>query len=384
MDFRVRGAVVLLAVLASLGQVGPASAGQAAAQPSAAREALVEGRASDAIRLADALLAKRPGDRDACDVKIRALLSSGDRVRAQRAYEAFVTIAKNEDAGLLAPIAAAELWTLASDGRDLRTQVGALEHLAKSGDRTAWSKLQKMSGEMPGTAQGVTVDAALARLGDAGAGQRLADAVSSSRLRDRSLVADALRDANAAGQAAVLVPLLHDDDPLTRVRAADALGALGYKPAVPDLRALLLDERPSVRATAAVALKRLGDDSGREIVAAMAASSLGATRLGALEASASAKPQERAAAIRLLAADRDPTTRIKAAELMRRTEPAAARKVLAALVAQGDVGVRRDAARALATITPVDVALFRKLLADADPGIRMHAAAGVLDTAALR
>jgi hypothetical protein len=382
-----RLAIVTTTLIVLCSSVPPAHAGQQRSAPpdparlvAAAKDALSAGRAADAVASADAALALSPVNRDAAEIKIAALSSLGDARRAREAYSGFVTHTGAEDALLLRAVALADLRATAADVQaDAPLRIAALARLAKNGDKGAQDELRRLAEQSAGGITLVLANAALAELGDRTAPLRLAELASSDRIRDKGWIADALRSANAKDQAYVLVPLLHDEDPFTRVRAADALGRLGHEAAIPELRALLSDERPSVRATAALALKRLGDDSGDELVTAMANSQVASTRLEALEASRSAKPADRAAAIKLLAADRDPLGRVRAAELIARDDPASARAALAPLAEQGDIAVRRDAVRVLETLAPADLALLHRLLGDANAWIRMHAASGVLN-----
>jgi hypothetical protein len=198
-----RCAAALLLSIAIL--PGAAAAGQArdkrdtsAVVVGQAREALKAGRAADAVRLADTILVAAPGNRDAVDVKIRGLLALRDPARARLAYGRFLTAGGKADGQMLRAIAVSDLADIAANSStDTYLKVDALDRLARAGEKSAAEELRRMASENAGTGTGVVADAALARQGDAAAASRLAGAVTSDRLRDKSIVADALRFAGA-------------------------------------------------------------------------------------------------------------------------------------------------------------------------------------------
>ncbi len=367
-------AILPVAAVAEQAQTKTETAAQAVGQ---AREALQANRPADAVRLADTVLVQMPANREAVDVKIRALLALRDRARARAAYDDFVTSAKKQDGGLLRPLAADELRDVAATaGSDVQLRVTALDRLAAGGDAAAAADLERMAAE--GAGVGMLADSALAKRGDAGAVRRLADAASSARIRDKSLVARAIQSANAKGAAYALVPLLQDPSPVVRSAAADALGALGYQAAAPELRALLSDQNGAARIRAALALKRLGDSAGDDLVAALLKGPAVDGRLDALEVSPGVKPADRSAIIKAALADGDPGNRIRAAELLARDDPAAARAVLTPLLKSGDPFSRIEAGRALDALGSPDLAVLHSMLADRNGWVRAYAAGGVL------
>jgi HEAT repeat protein len=354
--------------------------GQRAARLAAdAERALSSGRPADAIRLADVLLAESPRDRAAVQIKIRALVSTGDVAGARAAYEQHATLVNREDGGLLKPIAVGELRSAAAGaGIDLALRISALERLAAGGEAGFADELRVISIDYAGQGAGVLADAALARLGDGTATSRLGRAALSNGIPDKAIVAEAIQSAGATDQATALIQLLEDPNPNARAAAADALGALGCREAVASLRVRLSDEQPTVRVRAAVALKRLGDSAGDALVAAMLKSPAPDARLAALEVSPSVTPAERAAIIDAAITDQDPLNRIKGAAMLAKDDPAAARSVLLSLIDNADLTVRRDAARVFDTLGTGDLRLLRGLMASKDGWTRAYAAGRVL------
>jgi hypothetical protein len=366
---------------------GPSFAQQRATAPAppaslmaAAREALTAGRAANAVAIAEAVLQQSASHRDATDVRICGLVSLGNVRAAHEAYDRFVTLSRVEDLALLRPIALGHLRAMAADGAvEWRLRVAALERLAKSGDAGADRDLQRLSAEGAGTGLGVMADAALAKVGDKAAVRRLADAASSDRLRDKSLVADALRAVGARDQAHVLVPLLADENPMTRIAALEALADLGYKPAIPEIRALLDDDYRGMPGRAALALKRLGDSSADDRLGDLSKSPAPDMWLVAIDLSPAMKPADRDAIIKQVLANADPRMRVRAAEVLARTDPAAARGILGKIAEEGDVSARTEAARGLEPLAAAgDAGVLHKLVGEPNPWLRLYGAGGVV------
>jgi HEAT repeat protein len=227
-------------------------------------------------------------------------------------------------------------------------------------------------------------DACLARLGDRAAQRRLAERLQSSALPDKTVAIDALRVAGAKQQAYALLPFLSDPDPVVKSSAAEALGALGEKRALGPLRVLLQQPMPLVRISAAVALHRLGDSSGDALLAETLKSDVPDVRL--MSASAFAGTRERAwlDAVKPLLSHSNAITRLQAADLLATADPAAARPVLAGAVKNANPAVRIETARIIEHLAPPDPKLLRQLLADTDPGVRLHAAGGIVGDASTR
>ncbi len=351
--------------------VSPDAAQTALAQ---ARAALSAGRLDEAVKLADGLLSATPSNREAVDVKIRALTTGGKSDLALRAYDAYAASAKRQDAGLLTPLAEGALQILGAPTQtETRLRAEALERLARHGRASARSDLEKMALSAS--------DASLARLGDVKAALRLAELAASPAVQNKVPIIENLRAAKAVKQAYVLVPLLDDTNPLVQVAAAQALGALGHREALPQLRGLLEARVPYVRMSAAVAIARLGDRSADAQITSLLKSDSPDVRLLAVEALADGKDRGWTSVAKALLADPNGLTRLRAAELLLTAEPDAARPVLAKAASDANPVVRQEAVRVLETRAPYDVRLLRSLLADSSAWVRLHAAGALLAAA---
>ena len=309
-------------------------------------------------------------------------VSAGDTQRAYNAYDRFVMTGGKQDASLLGLVAAEELRAIARHASDdPRLQIEAFERLARHGDAGAQGELQRMALGLPNTPVAALADGALVRLGDAPAMTRLVAMASSSTMKDKSNVAEAIRRSGVKELASAVVPLLTDPEWPTRTQAIEALAELDYTAAVPEIRSRLTDEDSQVRSKAVLALKRLGDNAADAKANAMMRSGVASARLEALQADRATDRADLVAAARQLAGDPDSFNRVKAAEALAGDDPAAALAVLRMVAGESDSTARRLAARGLESLRPTDVALLRRLLQDESGWVRMYAAGGVLGAA---
>jgi HEAT repeat protein len=322
-----------------------------------------------------------PTNRAVAEAAIRASLSDGDLAGAYAAYDQFVRTIGGDAADLLRPIAAQELRdVIARAVYDPSLRAQALERLARYGDDQARARLRQVSTDAA-RPEALLAERALSRLGERTRGVDPADLAPGLPSRSRMAAAEAVGQTGLQGEASLLVPLLRDGNPATRMAALDALGSLRSPDVTSDVRSLLADEHPTVRSRAMLTLARLGDTDAMAGVSAMLRSPVAEARLEALEADPTVPLEQRSAIIKAILSDADPLTRAKAAEALTRLEPEAARPTLVALTTDPDSSPRREAARVLETLDPVDVALFRRLLADGSDWVRMYAAGGVLRAA---
>jgi len=373
-----RLAAIALVCLAAL---QPAAAQQTPAQSkaaalTAARRALSGGQPAIAIRTLEPLLAQAPGDRELVEVVISAAVALADLPRAYAFYDSYVQASGVDAPILLRPIAVRELQNVAAGAAlDPRLRAEALERLGRNGDAKALNDLRQTAGL---SRQTLLDDTALARLGDRDARQRIASAASSADFTDKTAVAEAIHRSGDATQAPLLVPLLQHPDPYTRAAAVEGLAALGYTAAIPAMRPLVSDPAVEVRSRAALALTRLGDAAGRETIERMKRSPVADVRLRAAEVDPSITAGERLLIIRPILADPDPMTRLRAAELLVKDEPETARPILLELIRDPDSTPRREAGRVIETMTPPDLTLYRAMMADREPWVRMYGAGAIL------
>jgi HEAT repeat protein len=342
---------------------------------------IAAGRAAEADKASDGLLALTPRSHAALSLKIAARVAMRAPLDALTAYESWLKIGRqHEDVFLLESIALGviEALTITTD-RDVR--VRALALMAATGDRSAADRLRTLASD-PATAS-IPGDVALGKLGDASAVQRLIARVKNGGAGDVSDAIDALRDGGVKGAAAVIAAALEPTRPLpTRIAAARALGQLGDTTVVPALEKVLNEPGP-VRVQAAAALMRLGDDSGAAIVRTIENSPVGDLRLLAAEARAGVDGTWTTVAKGVLN-DPDPLVRLRAAELLLQhgEDTAAARDALLEALRDPNPALRNAAAQRLDRIPPeafeTDLPALRRLLRDPSPLIRLQAAAGLL------
>jgi HEAT repeat protein len=236
------------------------------------------------------------------------------------------------------------------------------------------------------------VQAALA--GEPEAAKRLLDPSLSAKVPPQTL-AKALVP---AGPTAVptLRALLKNGAAPVRMEAALALGRMNALDAIPDLKALMND--PEAQSFAAVALARLGDADAEKIVQHMLQSPVFDVRLLAAQAYEGKGQGPWVQALMPALQDPNGLTRIRAAELLAPVAPEAARPVLAEAANDPNPVVRADVTRVMEktgllspTVQQTDpskrlderftLASLRRLLRDADPAVRLHAAGAILDMA---
>lgn len=373
--------LLLVAIRPALTQAQPDPVADRLARAQAARAA---GELPEVLRLTAEILAVAPANRDAAALRIEAQLARQERRQAAVTYDRYVAATGVEDSGLLSGLAKAELKALSLSEQSLRLRSWALERLARAGDQSAREELRAMALSHKATiAERVNGNISLARLGDAGAGERLGSLAASPELRDRTSIVEALEAAGVRSSSAIVVGLLDDPNPTTRAASARALGTLKAYEAIPRLQKALADPVFLVRLSAAVGLKRLGDTSADGLLAGWLRSDLADVRLVAAEAYQDGVTREWTKAILPLVDHGNDLTRLKAAELLMGHEAARSRSILVDAVRSPNPAVREAASRLLERLTPPDLRLLRGLLDDASPWVRLHAAGAILIAAGL-
>ncbi len=350
--------------------------------------ALASGRRADAIKAADTVLTRTPVNHAALDLKIEAL-SGSEPVKALDAYETWLTKVRIEDVFLLSPVAQGTLERIASD-QNPQLRLQALQRLAQSGDERAAAQLQELS--KSGSAAS---DLQLALTGDAAAAGRLLAANKTESVPPLAL-AKALPTAGASAVPMLRALLKHPAAPV-RMEAALSLGKLGAMDAIPDIKPMLND--PELRSFAAVALTRLGDADAEVVVQELLQSPVYDVRLLAAQAYEGKGPGPWVQALMPALQDPNGLTRIRAAEMLAPVAPDAARPVLMDASKDPNPVVRADVMRVLEEtklLAPqvgaeplaegssagadglTGLATLRRLLRDADPAIRLHAAGAIL------
>ena len=374
-----RGRLALMASVAVLtgGMLGSIASGQTrdrapeTATASIARgwTALAAARYEDAVRAAMAALKRDPHDHHAAGLLIAAEVGAKRPSSALDGYERWLAARRQEDIFLLEEIARGTLQELAASP-DTQLQSEALLLLARSGVESARAALAT-------SAKSVTALAARTRLGDPAATEELRDLALSSPARDKTAAVKALSEAGPANADAIAA-LLGDPAPMTRAAAAEALGELGSKSAIPALQKLLADNDPFARSTAAVALAKLGDPTANDLVVSMMTNEVAEVRLFAAEAYKNRPAAEWVEAVRPSLTDKNGLNRLIAANLIAPVDPDAARATLVAAAADPNPVVRLEAAAIMVRRDLADIPQLRKLLRDADGWVRLRGSEGLL------
>ena len=346
----------------------PAAPASRAAILSRAWGAIAEQKHAAADQAVEKLLARAPMDHAALLVRLTARSAAGNPSGALNAYEEWLKRSRSEDVYLLEPIALATLATLA-ESPDPGVASPALSRLARYDPDRARAILRETKASSP------AIDAVAARLGDAEARKRLAQALASPVPRLKLLaIAQLTGDDAPPVDRAPLEALLGDPAPPVRAAAARALPSAGGPASAAAIRPLLQDPDGFVRASAAVALGQMADPEGLKTLQEMLASPVGDT---AMMAAAVLKPRgvDVSAAVDRALQDDNPLTRLSAIPLL--PDTARGLDLLRQATQDSNPVIRSRAASLLEEMEIDDVALLRALLRDDSPELRTHAAAAL-------
>jgi HEAT repeat protein len=315
---------------------------------------LAAGQPAEAATVAERMLARGARDHDALSLGIAARVAERKPIAALDFYEQWLKASRAEDVFALEHVAR-----------------GIVEEIASGADRgLALQALQ-----------------ALVRAGVPGASDRLAGlrkAADSAAVRPEARI-EALKAAGT-GSVPALREIMRDQKGPVRASALRALAALDAHDATEEARGFLNDPDPLVRASAAIALARFGDPAGESRVKEMLASPVAEYRLLAAEAYAGRGEGTWIGALEPLLEDPNGLNRLRAAELLAPIRPELARPVLEKAAADPNPVVRADAARILASPetrlgSEASLPVFRRMMRDADPAVRVQGAAGVITLA---
>lgn len=337
---------------------------------------MAAGRFRDAGAAADEILRRAAWDHAAIALKIAAAART-TAIAALDTYEHWLGSRTSDDVYLLEPVALAVLQDIAT-GSDRGLQIQALERLSRHGETSARAQLRALATSTPGVNG---ADVALAALGDAPAVSRLQAAASTARA-DLQLIATGLGNNGGAASVSTLVSILTDAIGPARAAAAASLGRLHAAAATEALQLAAQDPEPLLRTSALVALARIGNPDARAQVETMLSSEVPDFRLMAAEAWEGRQGPWVAALEPILQNDAG-LLRLQAARLLAPVRPDAAADTLRRASADGNPVVRAEAVRTLEQLAAdgtflLDVATLRHMLREADPAIRLSAAAALL------
>jgi HEAT repeat protein len=321
---------------------------------------------SDAIKLASSAGRKGAALRAAV---VGLVLSAGGDVFAIHAFQQ----AGVGPVSKLRPIALDRLRRLTD-----RFDVGplALERLARDGDADARRQLETLARER----RTPTTVAALVRLGDRSQIERAKQLLGDRVLSDPVQLFSALNQIRATSAAPAVMPWLDAPEDDIASAAALALGRLGYRPAVPQLRRVMAEKNPLRRPAAAAALWRLGQRDVRSLLDDAMTSFLPEIRLSAAAAWAPETDGPWRAVIKPLLSDPNPARRIAAGRLLQTLDAAAVRRTMGVdMHSLDDPSLRSEAASVFeSVVTAADGDVLAEGLEDPDASVQIYAAGAVL------
>lgn len=174
--------------------------------------------------------------------------------------------------------------------------------------------------------------------------------------------------------------MLDDDRPEHQAAAAEALGELGARDQIPQLRALLKTSNAPQYLTmaAAGALLRMDDESGIEQLRAWMKSPVPAMRVAAAKVLGPDRDPAWTSTVRELTSDSDAMVRLEAATILAPVDADGARAAFSSLAGDADPTVRAMAARAQVGAMPADLSELRAFLRAAGD-VRVSAARRILE-----
>jgi hypothetical protein len=372
--------LLLACSLISTGAASAQAPAPARPSPAAARAALEAGRASQAVELADAVLAARPADAEALAVKVDALLSLESREKALDAYDAWFKAARVEELPVAGRIARAELEALGKENL-AAIATDAVAALAANGSAAARTRLEQAAWATPPTTKSWPAVVALARIGEARAIERVLRAARESTGSGKVEALHAIGRAKTPGAEAIVRDALGTRDAVLQSTAADTAAALGLKTLTPDLQKVAQSGEQFARFSAAAALAELGAPGGDALIEAGASSQAEDVRLLAAAARRARGIKTWAEPVRPLLESPDGLIRFRAAELLLDVDRPAASKVLTAGTTDPNVAIRGEVARIMAADPQTAVSELRRILRDGAPLVRLQAAHALLERA---
>lgn len=334
---------------------------------------LAAGDTAKAAGYAQSVLDKYPRNISAAALRVEAEIARGGGQAGLLAYENWLGGRKLEDGYLLRRAARAILWEVAGDPA---VGVEALQHLAADEDPEARAQLARRM-----VAGGFGETRALARLGDQGAIQRLIRQIETGE-GSRMLQIDALIQSRSPLAIPPLIKLLKDTNyPYHIAAAADGLGTLGARQAIPDLQRLYNDQSQlaPTRLMAAAGLFKLNDMTGIQLLMRNLASDVPTMSIGTAQLMAGNPSPEWRAAVQKGLSDPDPAVRVMAAEILALADREASRAALEALLLDDNQVIREKASQAMVQKVAGDFGTFRRFLRAGDALTRVQAGGRVLE-----
>lgn len=343
--------------------------------------ALAAGQLAEALAKAEQAIQRYPRNVAAASLLVEVQIARGGGLAGLSAYDAWMGERKVEDGNLLRRVSRAILWD-SSKAPELVSD--ALQYLAADGDVEARAQLAR---RMLENSLGET--RALARIGDEGAARRLIDLMERTP-GSKVLLIGALAETKSPLAIPALIRVLDDKNHDDNVAAAaDALGKLNARIAIPKLQSLFADEKQlsTVRFKAAGALYRLGDMSGLAYLQSRLTqerfpdgTSPSFVRLAAARELAAGQPDATwLSVVRDSLVDPSPEARILAAELLAPYDVDMVRGSIERLLREDNPAIRERAGKLLVQQVAGDFGTLRRMLRSPEASVQVAAAGRILE-----
>lgn len=338
---------------------------------------LAAGDTAKALSYAEAVLAKYPRSIAAASLLVETEIVRGGGLAGLAAYERWLGTRRLEDGYLLRRAARGLLWDAAASPD---VGVAALEYLAADDDPEARARLVRHMAE--GSAGDTR---ALARIGNEEAIRRLIDQIEKTP-GNKMYQIQALIDSKSQLAVPTLTKLLDDrNHPDHIAAAANGLGVLGAKSAIPALRRVLQDGSTTgaARQSAAAGLYKMNDVTGLPLLQKQLTSDDAYVRLGAAQMMVGQPGGVQPDAVwvrvvRELAVSSDPAIRIQASGLIAPYDLELARQTLERGLSDDNTAIRDIAGRLLIENVATDFGTLRRLLHSGSALTRVQAADRIL------
>lgn len=333
---------------------------------------LAQGNAVKAAAVARDLLSRYPRSIAVLTLAVDVEIARGGAQAGLGVYERWMQGRTHEAAYALRRVARAVLVEAARGTEDAATRLQAVEALVADGESALVAEL---GGTKPHLSP--TEAAALGAAGNEAAITELLGVLEKPMVNKSAAIA-ALAKTRSSRAVKPLMGLLNDPDPIVRAAAAQGLGTLEARSAVAALKPLLNDPVFTVRFSAAGSLFALKDTSAVAWLRELRSSEHAAIRLAALRAMRTDPAPGWVDEVRALTTDADPEVRRQAAELIAPHDPDTARATLEPMLKDSNPA-QREAAGASYVQAASDFASLRGLLESPEGGMRVRAAARILE-----
>jgi HEAT repeat protein len=314
-----------------------------------------------------------PGDRAAAEAAITKLAQARQYDAALAAYDRQVNASSHKpDPALLAIIGRAQLNEIAA-GAGALLAAGARERLAAAGDDAARTALRQAAGGPAGSDAASASTEALLRLGDAATIGRVTSLLQSAPPDTRGALIQTLARANVTSAGSAIVPYLTDSSPQIRAVAAQAVGDLRVRAAVPALQTMF-DKDAQLKVFAGVALKQLGQASVNAYIADLLTSGVPDVRLRAAGAYPASESRTWLPLVRELRNNPNEVVRVHAAERMACCDVPTSRAILLETLKSTNTLLRMEAATVLDQTGLADAVDARRLMGETTDMLRMRGA----------